>query len=143
MVFETYTLIRTIKKMYPVIQFLKDRYFPDGKTFYSEKALIETKKKGRMVAPFVVPVVGGIPMERDGYRAYEVEAPYIAPKIPITAKDLERKAFGESPESGRSPEERENELEAECVDDLRNAILRRFEAMCGELLLSGKVLMKH
>lgn len=143
MVYETYTLIRTIKKMYPVIRFLKDRYFPDGRTFYSEKALIETKKKGRMVAPFVVPVVGGIAMESEGYRAYEVDAPYIAPKFSITAKDLERKAFGESPESGRSPEERENELEAECIDDLRNAITRRFEVMCGELLLNGKILMKH
>ena len=119
MVVETFKLIETIKKMYPVMQFFKDRYFPDGKTFYSEKALIETKKGGRRVAPFVIPVVGGIVQDAEGYRAYEVKAPYIAPKMPITAEELELKAFGESPESGRTPAQRENEIESEHMDDIR------------------------
>ena len=143
MVRSTETLINTIKKFYTVMQFLKDRYFPDGRVYYSEKALIETKKKGRKIAPYVVPVVGGIAMENEGYRAYEVDAPYIAPKKTITAKDLEKKAFGEKPDSGRSPAERENELEAEHLDDLRISIFRRQEQMCGELLLSGKITMNH
>ncbi|RKI24665.1 hypothetical protein D7V82_14670 [bacterium 1xD8-6] len=143
MVRETYKLINTIKKMYPVIEFLHNRYFPDGKVYYSEKALIETKKKGRKAAPFVVPVVGGIIMENEGYRADEFEAPYIAPKKLITAQDLEKKAFGESPESGRTPEQRENEVQAEHMDDLRASILRRLELMCSEIIISGKVLMKH
>ena len=143
MVTETYKLINAIKKMYPVVQFFKNRYFPDGKVYYSEKALIETKKKGRVIAPFVIPVVGGIALESEGYRAMEIEAPYIAPKKVITAAELEKKAFGESPESGRTPAQRENELEAEYMDDLRKSVLRRHELMCTDLLLTGKVLMKH
>ena len=143
MVVETYKLIDTIKKMYPVAQFFKDRYFPDGKTFYSEKALIETKKGGRKVAPFVIPVVGGIVQDAEGYRAYEVRAPYIAPKMPITAEELELKAFGESPESGRTPAQRENEIESEHMDDMRQAIYRRQELMCAEIITTGKILMKH
>lgn len=140
---ETRVLINSIKKMYLVVTFLKDRYFPDGRTFYSEKALIETKKKGKKVAPFVVPVVGGIAMEKDGYSAYEVEAPFIAPKVPVTAQDLENKAFGEDPNSNRSPESRQNEVIAEHTDDLRNEIARRWEEMCGEIISSGKVVMNH
>ena len=140
---ETRVLINAIKKMYPVITFMKDRYFPDGRTFFSEKALIETKKKGKKVAPFVVPVVGGIAMEKDGYNAYEVEAPFIAPKIPVTAADLENKAFGEDPNSNRSPESRQNEVIAEHTDDLRHSITRRWEEMCGEIISSGKVNMNH
>lgn len=143
MVTDTYKLINAVKKMYPVVQFFKNRYFPDGKVYYSEKALVETKKKGRAVAPFVIPVVGGIALESEGYRAMEIEAPYIAPKKIITAAQLEKKAFGESPESGRTPAQRENELEAEYMDDLRKSVLRRHELMCTELLLTGKVLMKH
>lgn len=143
MVTETYKLINAIKKMYPVVQFFKNRYFPDGKVYYSEKALIETKKKGRAIAPFVIPVVGGIALESEGYRAMEIEAPYIAPKKVITAAELEKKAFGEPPESGRTPAQRENELEAEYMDDLRKSVSRRHELMCTELLLTGKVLMKH
>lgn len=143
MIRETYKLVKTVKKMYPVVQFLKDRYFPDGPVYYSEKALIEFKKKGRKIAPFVVPLVNGIVMEKDGYRTDVVDAPYIAPKRVITAKELEQKAFGESPESGRSPEQRENELESEFIDDNRISILRRHEKMCADILLTGQVIMKH
>lgn len=143
MIRETYKLIKTVKKMYPVVQFLKGRYFPDGPVYYSEKALIEFKKKGRKIAPFVIPLVNGIVLEKDGYRTDIVDAPYIAPKRVITAKELEQKAFGESPESGRSPEQRENELESEFIDDNRISILRRHEKMCAELLLTGQIMMKH
>ena len=122
---------------------LKDRYFPDGPVYYSEKALIEFKKKGRKIAPFVIPLVNGIVMEKDGYRTDIVDAPYIAPKRVIAAKELEQKAFGESPESGRSPEQRENELESEFIDDNRISILRRHEKMCADILLTGQVIMKH
>lgn len=143
MVTETVTLINTIKKFYPVIQFFKDRYFPDGKTYYSEKALIETKKGGRKVAPFVIPVVNGIVMESEGYSAEQVDAPYIAPKMEITSAELELKKFGENPYSGRSPEQREKEVQAEHMDDLRKAILRRFEWMCTSIITEGKVQMRH
>lgn len=143
MIRETYKLVKTVKKMYPVVQFLKDRYFPDGPVYYSEKALIEFKKKGRKIAPFVIPLVNGIVMEKDGYRTDIVDVPYIAPKRVITAKELEQKAFGESPESGRSPEQRENELESEFIDDNRISILRRHEKMCADILLTGQVIMKH
>lgn len=143
MITETHVLINTIKKLYPVQQFFKDRYFPDSRVYYSEKALIETKKQGRAVAPFVIPIVGGIRMEPQGYRTYEVNAPYIAPTMTITPEDLEKKAFGESPESGRSPAQRENAVEAEHMDDLRNAIYRRHELMCVNIITDGRIVMKH
>lgn len=143
MVKNTYVLIDTLKKIYPVSQFFKDRYFPDGKMFYSEKALIEMKKGGRSIAPYVVPVVGGIAMTTEGYRADQVEAPFIAPKFTITAADLEKKAFGEAPDSGRAPEDRENEAEAEKLEEGRNMILRRHEEMATEVITTGKLTMKH
>jgi len=48
MVTDTYKLINAVKKMYPVVQFFKNRYFPDGKVYYSEKALVETKIASRI-----------------------------------------------------------------------------------------------
>jgi len=140
---DTVTLVNTIKKMQPVITFFKDRYFPDGKVYSSEKALIEIMEKGMKIAPFVVPVVDGIPVVREGYRTDMIDAPYIIPKGTITAKDLEKKAFGESPESGRSPAARENEIEAELLVDLRDATYRRHELMCTEIITSGKVEIKQ
>ena len=143
MVVETVKLIAAVKKMYPVAQFFKDRYFPDGPVYYSEKALVEMKKGGRKVAPFVAPIVNGIVMDSEGYRAQELKAPYIAPKMPITPDDLAKKSFGESPESGRTPAQRENEVESEHMDDLRKAILRRHELMCTDIITTGMTVMKH
>jgi hypothetical protein len=91
----------------------------------------------------VIPVVGGIVMDSEGYRAEEVNAPFIAPKMPITAEELAKKAFGESPESGRTPAQRENEVQAEHMDDLRKAIYRRHELMCTEIVTTGRLFMKH
>lgn len=140
---DTYSLIRAVKKMYPVVSFFKDRYFPDGKNYYSEYAIIETKKKGQRIAPFVTPLVNGIPMTDDTYRADRVKAPYIAPKMVITPEDLEKKAFGENPDSNATPESRASLVQAEHLDDLRWAVTRRFEKMCTDILVSGETVMKH
>ena len=143
MVTNTYQLIGAVKKMYPVIQFFKDRYFPDGKNFHSDEVLIECKKKGRKIAPFVVPYVNGIAMESQKYSGYKFKPPYIAPKSGITVQDLRDKAFGEDPNSNRSAESRENELQAERMDDLRESVLRTFEKMCAEILTTGGCIMRH
>lgn len=143
MVTKTTQLINTVKKMYPVVQFFKDRYFPDGKCFHSDEVLIECKKGGREIAPFVIPYVNGIAMRSRKYSGYKFEPPYIAPKSVITVQDLRNKAFGEDPNSGRSAESRENEVQAERMDDLRAAVLRRFEQMCAEILTTGACVMKH
>lgn len=143
MVTSTYTLIGVVKKLYPVVTFFKDRYFPDGRMFHSSKVLIETKKGGRKVAPFVSPVVNGIVMDSEGYRTDELKAPTIAPKKIITKDELETKAFGEDPNSDRSAEMRENELEVEKIDDMRASILRRHELMCTDIVTTGGTVMKH
>ena len=104
MIRETETLIAAVKKMYPVALFFKNRYFPDGQAFYSEKALVEMKKGGRTIAPFAIPAAGGIALEKQGYRTEYLEGPYIAPKMLITAGDLAKKAFGES----QNPEDHQN-----------------------------------
>lgn len=143
MVKNTYQLIQAIRKMYPVIMFFKDRYFPDGRTFYSDKVLIETKKQGRTIAPFVIPMIDGIKMENQGYRAMEYDAPYIAIYNLITNQDLAKKAFGEDPDSNRSPEDRQNEVQGEKMDELRNSILRRLEEMCTQLICNGEIVMNH
>ena len=143
MVTNTYQLINSVKKMYPVVQFFKDRYFPDGRKFFSEEVIIEMKKGNRKVAPFVVPVVNGIAVKSQKYSGYKYTPALIAPKSVITAADLKAKAFGEDPNSNRSAADRQNELQAERMDDLRQSIMRRHEWMAAEILTSGKVTMKQ
>lgn len=143
MLTNTYQLINAVKKMYPVAQFFKDRYFPDGRNFFSEEVVIEMKKGNRKVAPFVVPVVNGIAMKSQKYSGYKYKPALIAPKSVITVDDLKAKAFGEDPNSNRSAADRQNELQAERTDELRQNIFRRFELMASEILTTGKVTMRQ
>lgn len=143
MVTNTYQLLSVQKKLYPVIMFFKNRYFPDGKNFHSDEVLIECKKAGRKIAPFVVPYHGGIAMESQKYSGYKFAPAYISPKSIITVQDLRDKAFGEDPNSGRSAESRQNELQAERMDELRQSILRTIEKMCTDIITTGSCVMKH
>lgn len=143
MITETYQLIDAVKKMYPVVQFFKNRYFPDGKCFHSDEVLIECKEGSRSVAPFVVPYVNGIPVEAQKYSAYKFNPPYIGPKTVITVQDVRNKAFGEDPNSPRSAASRQNELQAERMDDMRNATYRTMEKMCTDIIMTGQCMMKH
>lgn len=139
----TVQLIEAVKRMYPVVMFFKNRYFPDGIPFHSDEVLLECKKGNRKIAPFVVPYQNGIPVPSGKYSGYKMSPPYIAPSSVITVKDLRDKAFGEDPNSGRSAASRQNELQAERMDDLRQSILRRMEQMCTEIITTGKCVMKH
>lgn len=135
---DTYQLIGAVKQMYPVMQFFKDRYFPDGRNFYSEEVVIDSKKQGQKIAPFVVPLSDGITMENEGYRTDILKAPMIAVKKPITPEDVWKRSFGEDPNSNRSPASRQNEILADNLDQMRNAILRRHEKMCTDIITTGK-----
>lgn len=139
----TYSLINVVKLLYPVVMFFYNRYFPTGDQFYSEEVLIEMMRGNRKIAPFIVPYVNGIPQEKSGYKTFKYEAPYIGLSTIITPKDLKNKAFGEDPNSNRSPADRLDDLESDYTEDMRNKIFRTKELMCIELLMTGKLHIKQ
>ena len=143
--YDTTTLSAAIKKIFPVSCWFRNRYFitSDTDIFPTNKVLIEYKKGSRKMAPFVVPRVGGITMDREGYQSVEFEPPYIAPKRKLSIDDLNKKGFGEQLYSDKSPEQREAEVLGEDVEDLTCMIDRREEWMCSSLLFTGQILMKH
>lgn len=135
-----------VEKLYPVAAFFRNRYFEtvdDQDIFATQQVLAEFKKGGRTLAPFVVPRVGGIPVEREGYHAHLITPPYIAPFKPLHIDELNEKGFGENLFTQKTPEERERELLAEDMLDLTEQIDRREEWMCTELLTKGEVVMLH
>lgn len=143
--YDTTVMLRTVKKMYPVICFFKNRYFPTsaGDIFPTNEVLIEYKEGNRKMAPFVIPKKGGIAVARDGYSAKRYAPPLIAPEIPLTIDDLRKKGFGEGIYSDKTPEQRQAEVLGEDLADLGERIDRREEWMCREILISGEVTMKH
>lgn len=141
--YDTQTMLQSVRKMFPVARWFKDRYFPDSTVFASKNVLIEYKQGNRKLAPFVIPRKGGITMEREGYASYVYTPPYIAPQRPLTIDDLEAKGFGESMYSGLTPQQRQAQVLGEDLSDLSDMIDRRHEWMAREVILTGEVIMKH
>lgn len=144
-IYDTRSLIKTTKKIYPVVNWFRNRYFPtsDQDIFPTKKVLIEYKEGSKKLAPFVIPRKGGITMDREGYTAKEYMPPYIAPQRPLTIDDLNDKGFGEDLYSELTPEQRQAQVLGEDLADLSSMIDRREEWMCSEVIFTGQVIMKH
>jgi hypothetical protein len=144
-IYDTRTLIKTVKKIHPVMNWFRNRYFPttDKDIFPTKKVLIEYKEGSKKMAPFVIPRKGGITMDREGYSAKEYDPPYVAPQRPLTIDDLNNKGFGEDLYADMTPEQRQAQVLGEDLADLSAMIDRREEWMCGEVIFTGQVIMKH
>lgn len=122
---------------------LRDRYFTNRPTFNTQKIDFDIiGKGGRKIAPFVNPKIGGIVLERQGYRTESYEAPEVSPMRVTTAEDMLKRLPGETVYSGKSPTQRAAEILGRDLSDLDDVITRREEVMCAEALFTGKVTVK-
>lgn len=78
-------------------------------------------------------------LTRQGYKTNQFTTPKIAPERVLTKDDISVRAMGENVYSQRTPAEREDELLAKDLTDLEEAIARRKEWMCRQILFEGKV----
>lgn len=143
-IYSTKTMLAAVNAMLPVHTFLRDTFFPvsNNDTFVTEEVLIDYKKGKRKMAPFVAPRVGGITMDRQGYRTDKYKAPKIAPQRTLTMDDLAIRGIGENVFSTRTPAQRQQELLGQDLAELDEMITRREEWMVRELLFTGKITMK-
>lgn len=136
-IYETRTMLQAINKMLPVNTFLRDTFFPDVKTFVTEKVDVDFKKGKRRMAPFVARTKGGITVDRQGFRTDTYTTPYIAPQRVLTKNDINARMLGEDVYSTRTPEQRAQELLATDLSELDEMIVRREEWLCRQILLTG------
>lgn len=141
-IYRTQTLLGAIRVMMPARTFLRNTFFPGFQTFVTEEVMLDFKKGKRKMAPFVAPRVGGITMERQGFRTDKYTAPKIAPQRAITIDDLVIRGMGENIFSQRTPADRQAELLGRDLNELDEMIVRREEWMIRELLFNGKITMK-
>ena len=140
---QTRTMIEAVKEIPPLPSFFKRTFFSGGnKTFITEDVDFDYKKGTRRLAPFVSPVVGGIPMERDGFETKTFTAPKISPERVITTENLKKRTMGEDVYSAKTPAQRALELQAEDYNFLDESISLTEEWMCRELLIKGAILAK-
>lgn len=141
-IYSTKTLLAAVEKMMPVRTFFRTTFFPGTQTFVTEEVWIDYKKGKRKMAPFVAPRVGGITVDRQGYRTEKYAAPKIAPQRALTVDDVIIRGMGENVFSQRTPAERQAELLGKDLAELDEMITRREEWMIRELLFNGKIVMK-
>jgi Phage major capsid protein E len=137
--YETKTLLAPFDEGPLVNTFLRDTFF--GGRDYPPTSLIEFdfRRGRRKMAPFVAPLIGGKVMERQGFETRFFRAPRIAPVRALRTPDLESRMLGESIYSGRKAQDRAAELLAEDAVYCDEAIARREEWMCRNVLVNGKI----
>lgn len=140
-IYRTQTLLGAVERILRPHTFFCMTFFPTFQTFVTEEVLLDFKKSKRKMAPFVAPRVGGITMERQGYRTDKYAAPKIAPQRAITVDDLVVRGMGENVFSQRTPADRQAELLGKDLSELDDMIARRCEWMCRELMINGKITM--
>lgn len=142
----THYLLMAVREMTPPSTFLKDRYAPTNAStdiFATNDVLIEYKDGNKKLAPFVAPRKGGITILRDGYYMERYEPPFIAPRRMLTIDELERRGFGEALYTNLTPEQRENVMVLNDIEEMGELITRREEAMVAETMLTNACIMKH
>ncbi len=145
-IYRTQTMVAAMQLKPPRPTFLRDRYFKtsDKDIFATEDVLVEYKdEKQRKMAPAVIPLKGGIPVQRDGYKTDRITPPYIAPERPLSVDELNRKQFGETLFSKKKPAEREGAILAEDLKDMDELIDAREEWMSAKTLFENGYTMKQ
>lgn len=143
-IYSTYFMAALIKEKGAVYSFLKDRYFPQSEEFKTEKVFMDYDDgEGNLLAPFVIPRVGKVPMDRVGYETRELAPAYIAPSRPLSIDILTKRMAGESLVSTLTPAQRERTYLVNDLDFLDKAISRREEWMCAHTLLKNACHMEH
>jgi hypothetical protein len=137
--YETKTMLAPFEQGPLVPTFLRDTFFT-GREYPATPVIEFDFKRGRRkMAPFVAPLVGGKLMERQGFETRFFRAPRIAPVRALRTPDLEPRMMGETIYSARSPADRAAELLADDAIFCDEAISRREEWMCRNVLVNGKI----
>jgi hypothetical protein len=137
--YETKTMLAPFESGPLVHTFLRDTFFT-GRDYPATPVIEFDFKRGRRkMAPFVAPLIGGKLMERQGFETRFFRAPRIAPVRALRTPDLEARLPGETIYSQRSPADRAADLLADDAIFCDEAISRREEWMCRNVLVNGKI----
>ncbi len=145
-IYKTQTMVTAMELMPPKPVFLKNRYFPttDQDIFTTEDVLVDYKDEyQRKMAPCAIPMKGGIPVARTGYRTERMTPPYVAPERILTVDQLNKRQFGETLFSRKKPAEREAALLRTDLTELSDMIDMREEYMAARTLFDNGYELRH
>ncbi len=136
---DTLSLMQAAERIKQPASFLLDTFFPQVPAVATSKEIaVETRKRGRTLAPFVSRGAKGVNIKRAGSKIALYEAPMMGPRTVIDPEQIEARAFGENIVSTMTPAERASRLQAEDLAMLQASIVNRKNKMAADLLTTGK-----
>lgn len=139
LLYDRVTLQKTLDKTKRPYKYLKDTFFSTTVEHLTDRFAFDVVKGTEQIAPFVHPEIGGKMLEKAGYETKDFQPPEVSPEKIITAQDVESRLAGEEINSRVSKEQRQLTLASRFIRELDEAITRREELMCSELLFYGRV----
>ena len=139
----TYNLVQAMERAKQPASFLLDTFFPIMPTpSVQSHIMVEYRKGGRKLAPFIVPGGRGVNTEREGSQVDIYQPPVMAARRVVTPYDIENRSFGENIYSTMSAAQRATALQAHDLNDLQNMIVNRKNKMAADILTTGKTVIK-
>lgn len=138
-IYETYFMLQALQAYNEPFTFLRDTFFPNVETFMTEKALVDVVKGGKTMAPLVAPYVNGSLDKRSGYSTREITTPRVAPFRTLTGDEIKKRLPGESLISGKSAQQRAQEILAKDLVDLDKKIIYTEEFLAAKVLLGASI----
>jgi hypothetical protein len=138
-IIETHELIRTIERFPPVGSYWLDLLYPSVHLSNTEYIDFDLVDKGRRLAPFVAPTVQGQPMVSRGHSIRKFKPAYIKPKDPVDPARLLKRRAGEFFGTPLTPQQREDAIIADILNEHRTGIERRWEWMAARAAIDGAI----
>lgn len=145
-IYNTQTMVTAMELIPPKPVFLKNRYFKttDQDIFTTEDVLVDYKDEHQnIMAPCVIPMRGGIPVARSGYKTERLTPPYVAPERVLSIDNLNKRQFGETLFSRKKPAEREAAILRNDLIELSDMIDMREEYMAAKVLFDNGYELRH
>ena len=140
-IYDPRTMGKLVERMPKVHTFVRDTFFRNRETFFTQKIDVDFKKGNRALAPFVHKKKGGATIDNEGFQTNTYEPPLVAPNKITTIDDILKRTPGESLYNGKSPNQRAVEKMQRDFTELDEMITRREEWMCCQSLFRGKILI--
>lgn len=135
---DTVSLMTAMERIKPPATTLVDTFFPNiPAPAVTSKIMVEYRRGGRRLAPFIVEGAKGINVARDGSTMNIYEPPMVGPRRTISPDDIEQRGFGETIYSSITPAERAARIQADDLKELQAMILNRKNQMAAEILKTG------
>jgi hypothetical protein len=144
-VYDTATLLGTLRQLAPVNTYWLDLCFPRTITFDDEYIDFSKIEDRRVIAPLVVPTAQGKPIYGEGEKLMRVKPAYIKPKDAVSAARMLPRAGGLGEllsATPMAPQQRYNAIIADILRVHANAIIRRWEWMAAEAIQKGTVTLE-